>query len=52
MARSVSACGYRLFTVCLSPLVGTPVAPGSLRQKRQAKEVCLDLFELLLFGGI
>lgn len=48
-AVTPSVCGYRLFIVRLSALIGTPIAPGSLRQKRQAREACLYLFCLLLF---
>lgn len=47
-----SVCGYRLFTVRRSLGVGTPFAPGSLKQKRQAREACSYLFCLLLFGGM
>lgn len=43
---SQCVCGYRLFTVRLSALVGTPIASGSLRQKRQARELFLGCYSL------
>lgn len=47
---SECVCGYRLFTVRLSALVGTPVASGSLRQKRQARELFLVCFGCYSLG--
>lgn len=44
--------GYRLFTVPLSALVGTPIASGNLRQKAAGQRIVLTLFWLLFFGEI